>query len=243
MSLLKSFFPVFATLSFILCAMISPAIAQQVSSSQPTKEAIMMEKIHWLGHSSFRIDAEKTIYLDPWKLKSGASKADIILITHDHYDHCSPSDVAAIQKEASEIVCGKESLEKFSGSLHSAKPGASFKFGEIKIEAVRAYNVDKKFHPRKNDWVGYIITIGGVRIYHAGDTDFIPEMKDIKCDIALLPVSGTYVMTAEEAVKAVALLKPKFAVPIHWGEIVGSLKDAEYFKKNASCEVRILKAE
>lgn len=202
----------------------------------------MIEKIHWLGHSSFRIEGEKIIYLDPWKL-SDRPQADIILVTHDHYDHCSPSDIASIQKSSTEIVCVKESRGKLSGNLHTAAPGDKFNFNGIEVEAVPAYNIDKDFHPKSKNWVGYIITIEGTRIYHAGDTDFIPEMHDIKCDIALLPVSGTYVMTAKEAVEAVKAIKPRIAVPIHWGEIVGSIDDAEYFKRHAPCEVIIMKKE
>ncbi len=203
----------------------------------------MIERIHWLGHDSFRIDGEMTIYIDPWNLKSGAAKADIILITHDHYDHCSPADIAEIQKADTEIVCVSESKGKLSGKLRVAAPGDGFKIGEVEIDAVPAYNLVKAFHPKKKKWVGYIITIEGERIYHAGDTDFIPEMGAIRCDIALLPVSGTYVMTAEEAVQAAEALKPKIAVPMHWGEIVGSEKDARYFKEHAPCEVRILPRE
>jgi len=206
-------------------------------------EEIMTDNIHWLGHDSFRIDGEKTIYIDPWKLKSDSPKADIILITHDHYDHCSPSDVAAIQKDDTEIVTVKDCLDKLSGNLHSILPGEKIELGNIIVEAVPSYNIGKKFHPKSNNWVGFVVTVNNTRIYHAGDTDHIPEMKDIKCDIGLIPVSGTYVMTCEEAVEAVKDINPKIAIPMHWGDIVGGRKDAEYFKKHASCEVIILEKE
>lgn len=202
----------------------------------------MLDKIHWLGHDSFRIDSDKIIYIDPWQL-SHQPKADLILITHDHYDHCSPSDIAAIQKTDTEIVCVKECRGKLSGKLHIVRPGDKITVQGVDIEAVPAYNPAKKFHPKANGWAGYVITVEGTRIYHAGDTDLIPEMKDIRCDIALLPVSGTYVMTAEEAVKAAAVIKPKTAIPMHWGAIVGGQADAEYFKRHASCQVIILPKE
>jgi L-ascorbate metabolism protein UlaG (beta-lactamase superfamily) len=220
--------------------------AQEVKSTSikdnQKKGESMLDKIHWLGHDSFRIEGEKIIYIDPWKLKN-APKADFILITHDHYDHCSPSDVAAIQKPTTEIICVKDSKSKLSGRLNIVTPGTKLSFPGLEVEAVPAYNIGKKFHPKANNWVGYIITLNGVRIYHAGDTDLIPEMKNFKCDIALIPVSGTYVMTAEEAVEAVRTIKPKQAIPMHWGDIVGSLKEAEYFKAHAPCEVVIKKKE
>ena len=207
-----------------------------------TEEKNMIDNIHWLGHDSFRIDGDKTIYIDPWKLTGGV-KADIILITHEHYDHCSPTDIAALQTESTEIICTKECLEKLSGSLHSAVPGSKYKFDNVEIEAVPAYNTNKKFHPQGSKHVGYIIKMNGVRIYHAGDTDFIPEMSKIKCDIALLPVSGTYVMTAKEAVQAAEVIKPRVAIPMHWGDIIGGREDAEYFSKNVTCECIIKEKE
>ena len=199
----------------------------------------MLEKIHWLGHDSFRIDGVKTVYFDPWHISDGP-KADIILITHSHYDHFSPADIALIQKDSTEIVCVSECRDKLSGKLHIIKPGDTMEIQGILIEAVPAYNTDKQFHPAANKWAGYIITLEDTRIYHAGDTDLIPEMKDIECDIALLPVSGTYVMTAREAVEAVKAVNPKIAISMHWGSIVGSEADAEYFKHHASCRVEIL---
>ena len=202
----------------------------------------MIDKIHWLGHDSFRIDGEKTIYIDPWKLKPGR-KADLILVTHDHYDHFSPSDIAMIQGDKTEIVCPASSKQKLTGKIHMVVPGDKLNLRGIAIEAVPAYNIGKQFHPKGNLWVGYIITVEGTRIYHAGDTDLIPEMSDIKCDIALLPVSGTYVMTAEEAVKAADIIKPNIAVPMHYGTIVGSDADAEYFKRKASMDVKVLPKE
>jgi L-ascorbate metabolism protein UlaG (beta-lactamase superfamily) len=202
----------------------------------------MAEKIAWLGHDAFRIEAGKTIYFDPYGI-AGGLKADLVLISHDHFDHCSPDDVAKVQKEGTVIVTEKNSAKKLGGNVRVIKPGDTVNVEGVKVTGVPSYNKDKDFHPRKNGWLGFIVELEGVKIYHAGDTDFIPEMKDFKVDIAFIPVSGTYVMTAEEAVKATLAIKPKLAIPMHFGTIVGDEKDALRFKKGleGKLEVRILK--
>ena len=187
-------------------------------------------KINWLGHHAFRIEGDQRIYIVPFELTQ-APAADIILITHEHYDHCSPADIAKIRTPDTVIVTEKDSAAKLEGDVRVIAPGGRMDVGAVSIEAVPAYNVDKTFHPRANGWLGFIVELEGVRIYHAGDTDFIPEMSDFKVDIALLPVSGTYVMTAEEAVQAALSLKPKVAIPMHYGAIVGGLSDAEQFER------------
>jgi L-ascorbate metabolism protein UlaG (beta-lactamase superfamily) len=189
----------------------------------------MVGKIHWLGHDSFRIDAGLVIYVDPYEIEPGV-KADLILITHAHMDHCSPDDIAKIQKDDTIIVTEKESAAKLGGDVRVVKPGDEISVGGIKIEVVPAYNTNKNFHPKANGWLGFILEIEGIRIYHAGDTDFIPEMENFTVDIALLPVSGTYVMTADEAVEAALAIDPKLAVPMHFGSIVGAQNDADTFK-------------
>lgn len=198
------------------------------------------ENIHWLGHDAFRIAGEQTIYIDPWKLPKDAPKADIILITHDHYDHCSPEDVAKIRKEDTVIVTIKAAASKLKGNVQIVKPNESLAVKEVPIETVPAYNVDKAFHPKAAGHVGFIVTVGGQRIYHAGDTDLIPEMEDIKTDIALIPVSGTYVMTAEEAAQAAERIRPQIAIPMHFGEIVGSKRDAELFRQLCPPDVQVV---
>lgn len=201
----------------------------------------VLKKIHWLGHDAFRIDADKVIYIDPYQLAAGEPKADIILITHDHFDHYSPDDVQKLLKPGTMVVSIAAVTKKVRGAaVQTVKPGDKVTVQGIDIEAVPAYNVDKQFHPKSAGHVGFIVTIDGVRIYHAGDTDFIPEMKGFRVDIALLPVSGTYVMTAEEAVQAAGAIKPKLAIPMHYGAIVGGLSDAQRFAQACPVETVIL---
>ena len=202
-----------------------------------------VQHIKWLGHDSFRIEGSKTVYIDPFEVGEGP-KGDIILVTHDHFDHCSPEDVAKVQADASIVITEKNSAAKLSGDVRILSPGESLTLGDVRISAVPAYNLDKHFHPKANDWLGFVIEMDGVRIYHAGDTDFIPEMKALTVDIALLPVSGTYVMTAAEAVEAALAIEPQIAIPMHFGAIVGGPTDAEHFKTSLAgkVEVRILES-
>jgi L-ascorbate metabolism protein UlaG (beta-lactamase superfamily) len=204
----------------------------------------MIKNIHWLGHASFRIDAgDKTIYIDPYRIRAGALKADIILATHDHFDHNSLEDIAKLKKETTVIVAPADAAKKHAGNVRSVEPGQTLTVEGITVETVPAYNTGKDFHPRKNKWVGYILTVGGVRIYHAGDTDYIPEMDALKADIAMLPVGGTYTMTAEQAARAVDSFKPKVAVPMHYNSIVGTAADADRFKRLCKTKVEILQQE
>ena len=201
-----------------------------------------MENIFWLGHDSFRLKGEKVVYVDPWKLAAGAEKADLVLVTHDHYDHLSKDDIAKISKADTVVVGPQAVAAKLGGNITVVKSGDQITAAGVPIEVVAAYNPNKKFHPKSAGYVGYIVTLNGKRIYHAGDTDLIPEMTQIKTDIALLPVSGTYVMTAPEAAEAANTIKPALAIPMHYGDpdVVGSLNDAEEFKRLAKVPVEIL---
>ncbi len=210
-------------------------------------------KISWLGHAAFRLTNNKVVYIDPFQIKA-AAPADIVLITHEHYDHCSIEDVRKTLKENTVIVttaAAQDKLRTVNAQFLLVVPGKSYSIDGVKVEAVPAYNVDKfrspgvPYHPEKDNKVGFIITMSDVRIYHAGDTDLIPGLEtNVKnIDVAMLPVSGTYVMTAEEAAEAVKKIKPKVAIPMHIGSIIGSKEDAYRFEKLAKCEVKILEKE
>ncbi|HVN30730.1 MAG TPA: MBL fold metallo-hydrolase [Thermoanaerobaculaceae bacterium] len=191
----------------------------------------MTKNLHWLGHDTFRFDGPPVVYVDPYQLRDGLPAADVILITHDHFDHLSPADVAKIHKAGTVVVAPKEVAGKLSVPVTVIGLGESKTVAGITIKAVPAYNTNKTFHPKADGKVGFVFTLAGVTYYHAGDTDVIPEMKGLAPDVALLPVSGTYVMTADEAATAARQIKPKVAVPMHYGAIVGSDADAKKFAK------------
>ncbi len=206
-------------------------------------------KISWLGHAAFRVSDSAVIYVDPYEI-AGGKRADLILITHDHFDHCSPEDAAKVADPGTRILgplsCLKK-LRSLPGEKIEVSPGREVEVIGVKVRAVPAYNVRperKKFHPKDKGYVGYIFELDGVKIYHAGDTDFIPEMEGMEVDVALLPVSGTYVMDAEEAARAAAAIRPKVVIPMHYGSIVGSERDARRFSELVdSCEVIVLEPE
>jgi len=211
-------------------------------------------KFHWLGHDGYRIVAgDKTIYIDPYQLSKSQHNrkdADLVLISHNHFDHLSVDDLRHVIAKKTSIVSSKECLDPLrsigASEIKGVTPGDIVSPQGIAVEAVAAYNTNKSFHPKADGKVGFVLTAGNMRIYHAGDTDEIPEMSAVSPDIALVPVSGTYVMTAEEAAHAVnERIKPrKLAIPMHYGSIVGSEKDAIKFKELVtSCPVEILSQE
>jgi L-ascorbate metabolism protein UlaG (beta-lactamase superfamily) len=210
----------------------------------------MIEDIHWLGHDTFRLDGSSTVYIDPWKLPAGAPPADVILVTHDHFDHFSSADIARIATPHT-IVVGPASVTAAVEGLTavSISAGQTVRAATAIITAVPAYNVDKfsqpgqVFHPRDAGGLGYVVELDGRRIYHAGDTDAIEEMRGIRCDVALLPVGGTYTMTAEEAAGACDLIAAVAAVPMHFGDIVGSKDDADRFAQLCRTPTTILPLE
>jgi L-ascorbate metabolism protein UlaG (beta-lactamase superfamily) len=221
-------------------AVITPEEAAKKKGAAESKAAIdsLLAGIHWLGHASFMIEDSITIYIDPYDLPEGLPPADLVLITHDHSDHFSPADLDKILKPATVVVSVKSVCDQLPAKVKHSRvvaPGDTITVGEVTIAAVPAYNIKKDFHPKKKGWVGFVIEVDGRRIYHAGDTDLIPEMEGIDTDVALLPAGGKYTMDAGEAARAANLIRPKVAIPMHWGKIVGSEKDAQAFK--AACEV------
>ncbi len=211
---------------------------------------MLVDSLEWLGHSGFRIATRgATVYIDPYRVPDGP-KADLILVTHGHYDHYSPQDVERISHEATRLVAPAAVAERAGGRVTSIAPGEELELESVpgvQVTAVAAYNTSKRdrdgrlFHPREAGWVGYDLNVRGERLYHSGDTDVIPEMDAVVgVDVALLPVSGVYVMTASEAAEAARRMQPRVAVPMHWGEHIGTREDAEAFAAGAPVEVRIL---
>jgi L-ascorbate metabolism protein UlaG (beta-lactamase superfamily) len=199
----------------------------------------VVKKITWLGHDVIRLEGSTVVYFDPYQI-STTRPADLILVSHDHFDHCSPEDVEKIQTGDTIIVTDASSAKKLKGDVRVVAPGDRLQVKGVDIEVVPAYNTNKEFHPKAAAMLAFVVNLDGVRYYHAGDTDFIPEMKNLKVDVAFLPVSGTYVMTADEAVEAARTIKPKLAIPMHYGAIVGSEDDAVRFKKALAGQVDVV---
>lgn len=202
----------------------------------------IISKIYWLGHDTIWVEGSLQVCFDPFQITT-VRGADLILITHDHFDHCSPEDVARIQKENTIIITDAASAKRLKGDVRVVAPGDRLEVKGARIEVWPAYNTNKSFHPKASGMLSFVLTLDGIRFYHAGDTDRIPEMNDISVDVAFLPVSGTYVMTAEEAVDAARSIKPKLAIPMHYGAIVGSEEDARKFEKALQGEIEVVVLE
>jgi L-ascorbate metabolism protein UlaG (beta-lactamase superfamily) len=208
------------------------------------KQPELMKHLHWIGHDTFRLDSPLVIYIDPWHLPASSPSADLILVSHEHHDHCSPESVEQIRKADTVILASAGAAQSLEPDVEVMRPGEKRVVGPITVETVPAYNVDKPFHPQGANHLGFILQIGDERLYFAGDTDVIPEMKSIRCDVALLPVSGKYVMTADEAVEAAKILRPKVAVPMHYGAgVAGTAADADRFREKSPVAVEVLEAE
>ncbi len=198
-------------------------------------------ELKWLGHAGFQIKNKKIIYIDPYNIKDGLEPADIILITHSHYDHCSFADIGKIVKEGTRIIVPADCQSKITKfevaiKMELIEPEQELDLGDVKIYALPSYNIDKHFHPKDQSWLGYVLKMDDVVIYHAGDTDFIPEMQKLtgynqpgKEFVALLPIGGRFTMSAEEAAEAAKLIKPNLAVPMHWGTLIATEKEAQEF--------------
>ncbi len=204
----------------------------------------MLENIEVLYHSSIRINKEKTIYIDPFKIDRNYNDADIVFITHDHYDHYSEEDIDKVINENTTIIISEELLTKLlrkginKNAIITVEPNKNYMVQGIKFETISAYNTNKTFHPKENGWVGYIIIINGIRYYIAGDTDITEENKQVKCDVAFVPVGGTYTMDFKEAASLINEIKPKIAIPIHYGSIVGTEQDAIDFIRLLHPEIK-----
>jgi L-ascorbate metabolism protein UlaG (beta-lactamase superfamily) len=213
---------------------------------------MLLDEVVWLGHSGFRIGVGRaSIYIDPYRIASDEPKADLVLITHQHYDHFSIQDLERVRKPDTHVIGPPAVAERLEGNVRSLRAGDVVEtdvYG-VDVRAVPAYNTSKRdgdgrpFHPREAGCLGYEVNVRGERLYHAGDTDVIPEMDwVVGADVALLPVSGVHVMTALEAAEAARRIQPTVAVPMHWGGHIGSEKDAQTFADAAPVDVVIMQA-
>jgi L-ascorbate metabolism protein UlaG (beta-lactamase superfamily) len=210
----------------------------------------MFESIHWLGHDSFRLDGDVTLFIDPYKLPAEQPRADVVLVTHEHFDHLSLDDLQQIAGPDTVIVGPASVTAQVDGhETVTVAAGDRLEVRGVPLQVVAAYNLDKfrspgqPYHPREAGYVGYVVTFDGVRYYHAGDTDAVPEMATVQCDVALLPVGGTFTMTWQEAAAACDVIDAAAAVPMHYGEVVGDARDAEDFRDHCRLPVTILPLE
>ena len=206
----------------------------------------MTENITVNAQSSIRIqDGNRVIYADPFKIRKETHDADYILLTHDHFDHFSPEDIVKVAKQDTILVVpgtmmGKaREIASAVGDIRMVKPDESGDIDGLEYETIAAYNVGKSFHQKSAGWVSYILTIGGKRIYIAGDTDKNPDNEKVKCDIAMVPIGGTFTMDAREAADLINMIQPEVAIPIHYGDAVGSKSDAKVFMKNVNPPVKV----
>jgi L-ascorbate metabolism protein UlaG (beta-lactamase superfamily) len=204
----------------------------------------MLDRFTWFRQSAFLYRGDGlTVYIDPWGVTTD-DKADVLFITHAHYDHFQPDEIEKVRKRDTKIFAPADVARELSGNVTPVKPGDAIDAGVLKAQAVPAYNTAEErleMHPKKNNWVGYVITLGANTYYHAGDTDHAPELSKVRADVAFLPIGGTYTMDAVEAAEMAKAMGPKLAVPMHFGFVVGTPSDAERFAKEADpVKVQIL---
>ena len=205
----------------------------------------MLESIEVLCHSCIKFNKGEVIYFDPFKIEKNYNDADAIFITHDHYDHYSEEDIDKVVKKGTIIVAPEDLLTKLlkkgfeRDNMVLVTPNQKYTVKGIEFQTIPAYNVNKQFHPKANEWVGYVLKIDGVTYYIAGDTDITEENKKVKCDVAFVPVGGTFTMDYKEAAELINEIKPKIAVPTHYGSIVGEKSDGVSFSKLVSPEIEV----
>ena len=206
----------------------------------------MLENVKVLIHSCIKFDFENIIYFDPFKLDKNYNDADFIFITHSHYDHFSEEDILKVRKENTKIIVPEDLYNKCldlgfkKEDILVVLPNKTYNIDNINFDTIPAYNVNKSFHPKENNWVGYILNLNGTRYYIAGDTDITEENKKVICDVALVPIGGTYTMTAKEAAELINIINPKVAIPTHYGTIVGKKEDADTFKSLVNSNIEII---
>lgn len=204
---------------------------------------IMLDKISINAHSSICIDGEPKIYIDPYMMREEPKDADIVFITHDHFDHLSKEDLEKVCKEDTVVVvpesCADSAVDAGVPKTHlrTMNAGDVLELGGVSAEGVPAYNIKKEFHPKKNGWLGYVLTIDDTRIYIAGDTDDTAAVENVKCDIAMVPIGGTYTMNAVEAASVVNKMKPKTVIPTHYGSVVGEIGDENKFMEKIDPDI------
>ncbi len=205
----------------------------------------ILKGVEVLCHSSIRIKKDNTIYVDPYKIEKNYNDADYIFCTHEHFDHFSPEDILKVIKEDTVIITVPNTLKETMklqpdrNKIVLVEPNESYNLGNIKFETTVAYNKRKLFHQKCKNWVGYIITINEERFYIAGDTDNLEELQEINCDVAFVPIGGTYTMNHTEAADLINEIHPKIAIPIHYGLIVGTKEDAEAFEKEVNKNIKV----
>ena len=207
----------------------------------------MLDRFTWFKQSAFLWRGDGlTVYIDPWGVTTD-DPADVIFITHAHSDHFQPEEIERIRKAETTVVAPHDVARELSGNVKPVRPGDSLDVGGVKVQAVPAYNVAEERlenHPKSNQWVGYVLTLGSSTYYHAGDTDHAPELSDVRADAVFLPIGGTYTMEAPEAAGLARAISPQIAVPMHYGFVVGTPADADVFAREAQpVKVEVLKPE
>lgn len=214
--------------------------AKSSSRGAKTPRTISLRGVTWFKQAGIRIRrAGKSVYVDPWGLYD-RDEADLVFITHEHYDHYSTDDLARIHQKGTKIIVPASMASKVRDYHRLVKPGDTFAVDGVKVKVVPAYNRLKAYHPESKEWVGFILEVDGVTYYHAGDTDLIPEMETIRADVAFLPCGGTYTMNAAQATQAAETVGATIAVPIHWGDIVGTEEDARRFVDSFAGKAQVL---